>query len=128
MLNKPRFQCGTYDITPEHPSDWSVSEDIGMNSLTTLGGELRQDITYRKYVYELTWDAITVDDFDDLLELVQYSLDNGIPIVFTYEKFPSSYTGVGTRVSVSKRSRRGGSGSTGYYSTVTLVITEVSAR
>lgn len=127
-LTKPRFQCGAYDVSPENPSDWSVSEDIGINSQTTLGGELREDMTYRKYVYQLTWDAMSVDDYDDLLEIVQYSLDNGLPITFTWGKFPSSTSGVGVRVRMGARDRRGGSGSTGYYSTVTIVITEVEAQ
>jgi hypothetical protein len=127
-MNRPNFVCGSYDVSPEHPSDWEVQNIVEKNSQTTLAGTLVEDILYRKYKYKLDWDAMTCDDYEDLEELVNYSIDNNLPVTFTYGKWDSSRYGVSCRLDLGYRIRRGGSGTTGYYSTVSLIITEVSAQ
>ena len=125
---KPRFVCGAYDVSPEHPSDWEIENLVVKDEQTTLGGELTADVLYRKHIYTLSWDAMSVGDYDDIKELVDYALDNDLDITFTYPKFPPTVSGVVVRIDMPKRTRKGGSGSTSYYSSVVLVLKEVSKR
>lgn len=125
---KPNFVCGSYDVSPEHPSDWEVQNIVQKDSQTTLAGTLIEDILYRKHIYILDWEAMSCTDYENLEELVHYSVDNNLPVTFTYGKWSNSEYGISCRLELSSRKRRGGSGVSGFYSEVTLVITEVSAR
>lgn len=125
---KPRFVCGAYDVSPEHPSDWEIENLVEKDEQTTLGGELTIDVVHRKYIYTLSWEAMSVGDFDDMEELINYSLDNDLDITFTYPKWPQVVSGATVRIDMPRRVRRGGSGSTAYYSTVILNLKEVSKR
>lgn len=127
-MNRPTFVCGSYNVSPEHPSDWEIKNIVEKDSQTTLGGNLIEDILYRKYQYILDWDAMSCEDYENLEELVNYSVDNNLPVTFTYIKWQNSRDGVQCRLDLNYRKRRGGSGVTGYYSEVSLVITEVEAR
>ena len=127
-MDKPNFVCGAYDVSPEHSSDWEINNLIEKDEQTTLGGELTTDMVYRKYVYTLSWDAMSVGDYDDLEELINYSLDNDLDVTFTYAKFPSTVSGVTVRIDMPRRTRRGGSGATSYYSSVNLILKEVSKQ
>jgi len=127
-MNSPNLVCETYDISPEHPSNWDIRNIVTKDSQVTLGGVLTEDVLHRKYEIVLEWEAMSVTDYDDLEELVNYSLDNNKTIEFTYPKFPQTSSGTTVRAALSSRKRRGGSGATDYYSTVTLILTEVVKR
>jgi len=127
-MNKPNFFAGAYDVSPEHPSDWSVVPVLGMSEKSSLSGKLLRDVAWRKYQYILTWDAMSKDDFDDLEELFNYSYDSGTEITFTYGKWSWSSSGVQVLGTISDRVRTAGSGADVYYSKVTITLTEVEKR
>ena len=127
-MDKPRFVCGSYDVSPEHPSDWDVDSLAGYIKNTTLSGTQVKDVLYRKYAYTLIWDAMSKQDYEDLQELVNYHNDNGDNILFTYKKWPESTNTVECQCDLLSRSRKGGSGNDNYYQTVTITLTEVSSR
>lgn len=127
-LAKPRFQCGSYDVSPEHPSDWEVENVVGDSETTSLGGTTLRDIAWRKYQYTLKWDAINNEDYDDLEELFNHYYDTGEPITFTYQKWPQSYSGVLVMGNMSKRGKVAGSGREFFYSDVTITLTEINPR
>lgn len=128
-MNKPRFVVDTYDVSIEHPSDWSIERKVVKSSQETLSGSLTEDVFYRKYIYTLKWSAMSVSDFDDILEVVNYCDDNDLTLTFIYDKFPQT-DGAGTnvRVDLNRRDRTGGSGVTNYLSNVEIVMTEVGSR
>lgn len=125
---KPRFQCGTYDVIPEHPSDWEVRPILGISEKTSLDGSHLRDVAWRKYEYVLTWDAMSKTDYDNLEQLFNYHYDSGTNITFTYEKWSQSASGVSVVGKMSDRKRAGGSGNTMFYSKVEIVLTEVTKR
>lgn len=126
-MNKPLFVCGNLSKQPEHPSDWSVQALHGIAQRRTLDGTEVKDLTWRKYQYTLTWDAMSISDYEAMLQLVNKHNDEGLPITFTYGKFASSSSGVEVFVEPLSRARRGGSGST-YYQNVTIVLVEKNSR
>jgi len=128
MISKPRFQCGSYDVSPEHPSDWEVRPLLGISEKTSLSGSHLRDVSWRKYEYVLNWDAMSKSDYDDLEELFNYHYDNGAAITFTYTKWPQSSSGISVAGNLSERKRAGGSGNTLFYSKVDIVLTEIQKR
>lgn len=127
-MDKPRFQTTTYDVSPEHPSNWSVDPMIGENVQTTLSGEGVVDISYRKYRYVLEWEAMSVTDYNNLEQVINDHIDQADTLTFTYGKWPQTVSGISVIGRLSSRGRAGGSGNTGYYSKVSVTLTEVSAR
>jgi len=128
-MNKPLLVCSTYTAQPEHPSDWKVEQVVGENVSLTLDGTSVADRFYRKHKYILQWDAMSKEDYDDLSDLINYHLDNNTDITFTYEKWGAlASSGVDCIGKLSARGFRAGSGSSYYYSSVTLELTEISKR
>lgn len=128
-MTKPTFECvGTTTVQPEHPSDWSVESIIGKAQSRTLDGTEVKDLTWRKYEYVLTWDAMSLTDFEALAALIEFHNDNGLSILFTYDKFASSISGVEVFADPLTRKRKGGSGASQYYQNVELRLTEVNSR
>lgn len=127
-ISRPSFVSGIYTVTPEHPSDWTVDALIGSSDTISLNGTHLRDVMYRKYVYTLEWDAMSVTDYDDMLELFEYTLDNNETVLFTYDKFPQSESGVSCILSMPERKRRLGSGKVMYYSKVKVVLIELAKR
>ena len=127
-MTKPRFVCSTYDVSPEHPSDWEFNIIEGKSNDTTLDGTIVKDLAWYKFGYVLTWEAMSVEDFDDLIELYLYHQVNGSDLTFTYDKFPQSESGVKVSMEMPSRSRTGGSGNTNYYSQVKINLVEIAKR
>ena len=125
---EPQFVCGAYDVSPEHPSDWVIRPLHGTSEKVSLDGTSLKDIAWRKYEYVLIWDAMSVDDYDDLEELFNHHADEGTDITFTYGKWPQSASGVTVVGKMSDRARAGGSGNTLYYSKVVITLTELASR
>lgn len=126
-MNKPNFVCGAYNVTLEHPSDRNIELLISENVSQTLGGELVSDILSRKYKYNLGWKALSKDEYDDLLTLLNYHIDNVTPVTFTYPKWVSSASGVLCHVRYSKVEPIGG-GTSDYKVAINLELTEISSR
>lgn len=127
-MNRPNFVCSTYNVTVEHPSDWTVNRVVNKSVQTSLGGTQMEDMYYRKYSYVLRWDAMIDSEYDDLEELINYSIDNDANITFTYRKWSQSLSGIAVRAILPARKKKAGSGEDNYYSSVELYLTEVSAR
>lgn len=127
-MNKPIFQCGAYDVRPEHPSDWSLPALKGIAKGRTLDGTEVKDLTWRKYQYTFTWDAMSKADFEALEELINYHNDAGVDISFSYEKFPQSAVAILVHCDPLDRTRTGGQGSEFYYQNVVIELVEVSSR
>jgi hypothetical protein len=127
-MNRPLLVCGSLSASPEHPSDWSIDVQSSISQNTTLNGTVTKDVMYRKYIYVLTWEAMSKTDFDELNTLINYHNDNSQNILFTYTKWAQSAT-VREVVSLPlERSMRAGSGSSNYYQSVTLTLIEVNKR
>lgn len=127
-MTKPRFQCGAYDVSPEHPSDWTVKPLLAISEKDSLDGSRLKDVLWRKYEYVLVWDAMSKTDYDNLETLFNYSHDTPANITFTYPKWSQSASGATVVGRLSDRGRAGGSGSSIFYSKVTIVLTEISKR
>lgn len=91
---------------------------------TTLDGTTRREIMGRKYKYTLSWDFISVNDYNELeLEV------NGLnALTLTYAKWPQSESGVLVLAQLSERELKAGTGSVAYLSAVTLTLTEIYSR
>jgi hypothetical protein len=126
-MNNPTLQFGATTITLPMPSDWSVKPIVGENQQTSIGGADFVDVAYRKYEFELIWDAIWSTDYDTLEDLINDAIDAGDTVWFDFDKFPQSSDGVDVIARLSARDRTGGSGQS-YYSKVVLTLREVEAR
>ncbi len=92
---------------------------------TTLGGTTRRELMARKYRYTLTWDYITVTDYN----AIETKVNGTQPMTFIYAKWPQSAgAGVSVLAELSTRQLMAGSGDASYLSAVTLSLTEVSSR
>jgi len=92
---------------------------------TTLGGTTRRELMARKYQYTLTWDYITVADYN----AIETKVNDTQPFTFIYAKWPQSASpGVSVLAELSERQLMAGSGDASYLSAVTLSLTEVSSR
>jgi len=111
--------------TLPHPSSGSYIEPIWISADNiTLGGKTRREVMARKYRYTLNYDVMDTDTYDALETVV-----NGlVAITFTYAKWTQSTAGVSVLADLSSREPVAGTGSTGYWSKVTLTLTEVSSR
>lgn len=127
-MNQPNFVCGAINNTVEHPKSWERDFLVGEYQEITLGGTNVKDTTWRKYKYILKWDAIQKADFDKLLEIFEEHIDEGLDVIFTYQKWPSANSGVACKMSISPQAFRGGSGNTNYLSELTIELTEVNPR
>lgn len=101
-------------ITPK----WVSAENL------TLEGESRRGVIARKYEYTLSWDYMSVTNYD-LLEAVVNTLSANM---FIYGKWPQSAGGINCLSSLSARTLKVGTGDTDYWSSVTLTLTEVESR
>lgn len=127
-MNSPKFIAGSYTVQPEHPNGWSVNPIGGYVKNITLGGTQVKDVMYRKYEYILSWDSMHKDDFELLQQLVNYHNDEGENILFSYNKFESTTSPIECHCDLLERSFASGSGSSDYYQSVTMTLTEVSSR
>lgn len=97
---------------------------ISANNLT-LGGKTRRDVMARKYEYTFKWDYMSVTDYNNLETVVNLL----IAATFIYGKWPQSVTpGVSCLGTLSARNLEVGVGDTDYWSSVSLILTEVESR
>ena len=97
---------------------WVSAENI------TLGGKTRRDIMARKYEYTLSWNYMSVTDYNNL-ETVVNTLTAA---VFIYDKWPqSATTGVSCLATLSARKLESGVG-TEFWSSVTITLVEINSR
>lgn len=127
-MNKPQFVCNGNTVEVEHPSNWGVQAIHGTAQTRTLDGTEVKDLTWRKYEYSLTWDAMSLADFEALEQLINVHNDETKPITFEYAKFTSANSPVEVFIEPLDRTRRGGQGNTQYYQNVTLKLIEVNSR
>ena len=125
---KPNFVCGPHNVSPEHPSDSTIPVMQSTANATSLGGVTTRDVAWRKYQYELHWEHMSLNDFEALEDLVNYSNDNGVPITFSYEKYRQTNTQKQVLVDLIPRDNLRGSGKDAYYQKVTVRITEINPR
>jgi len=124
-LEKPTLSSLTGTVTLPHPSKGTKIIPIWVQAKhTTLGGKTRQEVMARKYQYVLVYDVISVDTYDALEDKVEELVE----LTFTYGKWPQSTAGVTVLVELSARDLVYGTGSTNYWSKVTVTLTEVNSR
>jgi len=120
-ISKPTLGSATLPF----PSAASIKPIWIYSDNTTLGGTTRRDIMARKYEYILSWDYMSVADYDSL-ETVINTLSYA---TFIYGKWPQSESpGVSCLGVLSERNLIYGVGDSSYLSSVTLTLTEVSSR
>jgi hypothetical protein len=111
-------------ITLPFPSEsiiipkWQSAENL------TLDGTSRRNIMARKYEYTLSWDHMSVTNYNDLEVIVNTLSAN----TFVYGKWPQSAGGISCLASLSARTLKVGTGDINYWSSVTLTLTEVDSR
>jgi len=127
-MNKPQFICGNLTVNPEHPSNWSVQAIHGTAQTRTLDGTEVKDLTWRKYEYTLTWEAMSLADFEALEQLVNKHNDETTTMTFEYAKFTSASSPVEVFCEPLDRTRKGGQGNTQYYQNVVIKLIEVNSR
>ena len=119
-INAPTFGVATLPFPSEAiiTPIWVSADNI------TLGGKTRRDVMARKYQYTLSWNYMSVTDYN-ALETVINAL---VAATFIYAKWPQSITpGVSCLASLSARKLEAGVGDS-YWSSVTLVLIEVESR
>lgn len=127
-LSAPRFVCGPYTVTPEHPAHWVRKNLVGESVVRTINGKELVDVVHRKYEYALVWDAMSKTDFDSLEELFNYHKDSSVPVSFLYYKWSSSASPVDCVMSMGDQGFVAGDGNALYYSSMTIVLTEITKR
>ena len=123
-MNQPELTRDVTTITLEYPSDWEVRQILAEEEVTTLGGTILTDVSYRKFQYILIWDALWTDKYDELEGMINDAIDNDQDLSFVYDKWPFTEIGVTVKGRLSPRSRVLGGGQN-YYSKVTLTLTQV---
>lgn len=106
------------------PSKATVRQVKHMAKITTIEGKDKKDSLGTKYRYTLKWSVMKPDHFDPLLELVKEKT----PTLFTYKKWPQSENGVYVLGKLAPRKYVTGTGTTDYWSEVSLTLTEVYNR
>lgn len=99
---------------------------IDKSSVETINNRTAWDARSKKYQYVLTWDFITVDDYDDLETLV----NNFEALTFIWNKYDITKSpGVSVLATLSNRIPvTAGTQITGFYSNVSLTLIEVNKR
>jgi hypothetical protein len=97
---------------------WISAENL------TLGGKTRRDVMARKYQYTMSWNYMSVNDYN-ALETVINALSSA---TFTYAKWPQSTSGVSCLGKLADRKLVYGVGDTSFYSNVTLTLIEENSR
>ena len=91
----------------------------------TLGGKTRCDVMARKYEYTLKWNYMSVTDYNNLETVVNLLA----AATFIYGKWPQSVSpGISCLGTLSARNLEYGVGDSDYWSSVTLILTEVESR
>lgn len=124
----PRLVSTLYDVTLTNPLSWEVRNVVGEGKIRTLNGTELSDVYYRKYEYRLKWDTMTVDEYNQLMQVIEHQIDRGAVITFTWSKFPQASSGVEVFARVANRAFKAGKGVTAYYSEVELVLTDSANR
>jgi len=119
-INKPTFGAATMPF----PSEASIAPVWVQGENLTLGGKSRRDVMARKYRYTLKWNYMKVIDYE-ALETVINILNTA---TFTYGKWSQSASGITCLGTLSARKLEHGSGDSDFWSSVTLVLIEVSSR
>lgn len=123
----PRLFNGSTTLELPHPSDWEVPRVISGASQEALGGNLYNDVSSIRYRYVLKYDAMWNDVYEALNTHINSQYLSGLPMRFTYPKWPQSTTGVDCFVSMNGMSKRGGPENT-YLVSCEVVIEEVVSR
>jgi len=121
QISKPMFGTATLPF----PSAASISPMQVAAENITLGGKTRRDVMARKYKYTFKWNYMSVTSYDTLEAII-----NGlVAATFVYGKWPQSATpGVSCLGTLSARKLEHGTGDSNYWSSVTLILTEVDSR
>ncbi len=114
-------------FTLEYPTNWTVTPMIGEAVGTTLNGQLKVDVMYRKYMYNLSYEALSKTDFEILQNAINGFIDSSTLPTFTYAKIAQASTGVVVKPRLSGETRIAGAG-TGYYVSVELELVEINSR
>lgn len=124
----PHLVTSLYDIYLPNPIDWDIDNVVGEGIKRTLDGTEVTDVYYRKHVFVLKWETMSVEDYNNLMQVINHQLDRSATITFTWGKWPETATGVAVFARVPKREFKAGKGSTAYYSKVELRITDAANR
>jgi len=117
----------TLNGTPiPYPGSGTKIEPIWISAdHTTLGGKTRKEVMARKYKYTLVYPVMSVTDYNTLEAIV----NTLAPATFIYAKWPQSVSpGISVIAELNARELIYGTGDTNYWSSVTLIITEVNSR
>ena len=124
-MQGPLFTIDDLTHVIENPSGWQVKPIIGRSESLSLDGSTLNDFSYRKFEYELKWDAISKEEYEKLEELYVFHLDESKDVFFQWDKLPRTEVGVTCKMKLSARGFVAGSGNELFYSQVTLLLTEV---
>jgi len=120
-ISAPTFGSATLPF----PSAASITPVWVSADNITLGGKTRRDVMARKYQYLLSWDYMTVTDYNNLETQVNLL----VAATFIYGKWPQSASpGISCLGILSARKLEYGVGDSAYLSSVTLTLTEVNSR
>lgn len=107
---------------------YSLVRDVKTDKQDAQDGTTLIDYTYRKYGVNLTYNASTREDFDNLADFLDTAFDNQEELEFKFAKVDKYTSYVVVDVELSEINFVGGSGDTDYYYSYSLVITEAVAR
>ena len=111
-------------VTIPFPSEATITPVWVSADNVTLGGKTRREVMARKYQYTLSWNYMSVTDYNNL-ETVVNTLTAA---TFIYDKWPqSATTGVSCLATLSARKLESGVG-TEFWSSVTLTLIEIESR
>ncbi len=128
MIAKPTLTCGPRSVTLPTPSDFSLPVISGGVEAQSLNGTYLKDVPWRKYQYQLTWEAMDQSDFADIEDLVNYNNDFGVAILFQFSRFRQSDVPVYCNAQFLAEKSIGAHYVPSCYQNVVLTLTEINPR
>jgi hypothetical protein len=106
------------------PTDSGIKPIWQRVEKTTLGGKTVIDSSAYKYEYKIHWAFMGMDEYDALEAIV----NTNVSLLFVWDKFPQSTTGVRVYANLSGRTPKAYYKHQAYYSDITITLVEVENR
>jgi len=113
-------------LTLPHPSDWTIKNLEFSAEKRSIKGDNYIDNYGRNLEFVLDYNAYSNSDYDNLIDFYNDYFANGTHLVFNYAKFPQA-NNVNVSMHISDRGHALGSGSSLYYSKVTITLKVLTA-
>lgn len=130
-MNKPKLRKNgaTEFELPQFQKELNFINTYSQSEVTTVKGIARRQRSYRKNGIELPYSAIKVEEYNSIVNFINGAYDSGDELEFKFEKYSKYSNWVEVQVDISEATEFvGGSGTTGFYVSFVISISDTKAR